>query len=145
MRRPLLDSIPVSGQKSPSSFMLYEAFPSSSLASPRAVKLLIYVLSTISDLQGCFLQQFFRSVGRTDYLTLRHGFIAVSQNFNSLLYLPPALVMFMGESPLGPFSSWTKVRLPEIYQKIIGRRFQGGSWNKVHNTKHKTQFTMLVS
>ncbi|KAG7539584.1 Mlo-related protein [Arabidopsis suecica] len=25
---------------------------------------------------GCFLQQFFRSVGRTDYLTLRHGFIA---------------------------------------------------------------------
>ncbi|XP_010550512.1 PREDICTED: MLO-like protein 10 isoform X2 [Tarenaya hassleriana] len=25
---------------------------------------------------GCFLRQFFRSVGRTDYLTLRHGFIA---------------------------------------------------------------------
>jgi len=36
----------------------------------------------------------------------------------------------MGESPLGPFSSRKKVRLPEVYQKIIGRRFQGGSWNK---------------
>jgi mlo protein len=27
---------------------------------------------------GCFFRQFFRSVGRTDYLTLRNGFIAVS-------------------------------------------------------------------
>ncbi|CAE6264949.1 unnamed protein product [Arabidopsis arenosa] len=47
MRHPSSDNIPVSGQKSPSSFMLAASYSS-----------------------------FFRSVGRTDYLTLRHGFIA---------------------------------------------------------------------
>ncbi|CAH2043000.1 unnamed protein product, partial [Thlaspi arvense] len=40
------------------------------------IKLLTKTSSPPSDLQGCFLQQFFRSVGRTDYLTLRHVFIA---------------------------------------------------------------------
>ncbi|KAG7579490.1 Mlo-related protein [Arabidopsis thaliana x Arabidopsis arenosa] len=44
---------------------------------------------------GCFFRQFFRSVGRTDYLTLRNGFIAVhlapGSQFNFQKYIKRSL------------------------------------------------------
>lgn len=33
----------------------------------------------VENLQKCFFRQFFRSVAKVDYLTLRHGFISVSK------------------------------------------------------------------
>ncbi|XP_021910802.1 MLO-like protein 10, partial [Carica papaya] len=44
----------------------------SSITNANLIKLL-----KCNPLQGCFLRQFFRSVGRADYLTLRNGFITV--------------------------------------------------------------------
>lgn len=133
MRRPSLDNIPVSGQKPPSSFMLWEAFPSS-LASPRGIKLLMknwYMLWFTGVLPTAVLPICWED-RLLDSAPWLHSCKAI---LCSLLYLPSTLVMFMDESPLGPFSSGKKFRLPKIHQKIIGRRFQGGSWNKVRNTK----------
>ncbi|EFH41351.1 hypothetical protein ARALYDRAFT_497027 [Arabidopsis lyrata subsp. lyrata] len=56
----------------------------------------------------CFLQQFFRSVGRTDYLTLRHGFIdahlAPGRKFDFQKYIKRSLEddfkVVVGISPL---------------------------------------------
>lgn len=50
------------------------------------------LLTNISLSQGCFFRQFFRSVNKSDYLTLRNGFIAVSFDctcFCSLFFLTP--------------------------------------------------------
>uniref|UniRef100_A0A1J3EYW3 MLO-like protein n=1 Tax=Noccaea caerulescens TaxID=107243 RepID=A0A1J3EYW3_NOCCA len=57
---------------------------------------------------GCFFRQFFRSVGRTDYLTLRNGFIAVhlapGSRFNFQKYIKRSLEddfkLVVGVSPV---------------------------------------------
>lgn len=57
---------------------------------------------------GCFFRQFFRSVGRTDYLTLRNGFIAVhlapGSQFNFQKYIKRSLEddfkLVVGVSPV---------------------------------------------
>ncbi|ESQ50761.1 hypothetical protein EUTSA_v10023186mg [Eutrema salsugineum] len=57
---------------------------------------------------GCFLRQFFVSVGRTDYLTLRHGFIsahlAPGRKFNFQRYIKRSLEddfkLIVGISPI---------------------------------------------
>lgn len=87
-------------------------------------------------LQECFLRQFFVSVGRTDYLTLRHGFISVSQNLSSLslfflsfafLNLDEWFLWFL-QAHLAPgrqfnFQGYINKSLEDDFKLIVGIRY----------------------
>ena len=78
-------------------------------------------------MQTCFFRQFFGSVTKVDYLTLRHGFIMVSYFYYIFIYLWNRIFNFetcwMGA---GAFASrkWSSFWFSKIHSKIFGRRFQ---------------------
>ncbi|AEC06633.1 unnamed protein product [Arabidopsis thaliana] len=79
---------------------------------------------------GCFFRQFFRSVGRTDYLTLRNGFIAVhlapGSQFNFQKYIKRSLEddfkVVVGVSPVlwGSFVLFLLLNIDGFKMMFIG-------------------------
>lgn len=87
------------------------------------------------NFQVCFFRQFFRSVRRADYLTMRHGFVSVS-NFHHatsvlclhcclfhLLIMPPSfLQVHLAPGSKFDFQKYIKRSLEDDFKVVVGIR-----------------------
>ncbi|CAH2051444.1 unnamed protein product [Thlaspi arvense] len=76
---------------------------------------------------GCFLRQFFVSVGRTDYLTLRHGFISV--RWRTLFWgsIPPVLIILAVGTKLQAIMATMALEIAETHAVVQGMPLVQGS------------------
>ncbi|KAK1556579.1 hypothetical protein Q3G72_030544 [Acer saccharum] len=118
---------------------------------------------------ACFLQQFYKSVSRTDYLTLRHGFImahfAEGSNFDFQKYIKRALekdfktvvgisawiwlfsVLFIFFNAQGFYNYLWLPFIPFVMLLVVGTKLQGIITQmclESHNKSHVVRGTLLV-
>lgn len=111
--------------------------------------------------QVAFFRQFFRSVTKVDFLTLRQGFINVrtkrpfflapplpqrSKSFSSYhsdsTTIATMISWIFFPCYAGTFVAEQQVRLPQVHQEVDGGRLQGRRWHQVGSIPFSTPHLM---
>lgn len=93
--------------------------------------------------QKCFFRQFFHSVAKVDYFTLRHGFISVSTHINAyfcflnrkeciIVNLFILRIKLVGSSSIDE----QHFQFPQVHTTFLRRWLQSCSWHKVKCNLH---------